>query len=153
MRRLLAGASGLAALKWVALGGPVAVAFAAIGSALLGMAAFDSTGAHYDVMIVLGVTAIVLGFVEWALARRFREHEAIEKELYGALALQADSAVIGATEAVRNLKELRRELEDAAIKGRTLAGDVAVLDRRLAYIEERLSRSAGMVPRRPPDDK
>jgi hypothetical protein len=139
------------ALKLVAIGGPVAMAFSVAGSALLGVAIFDKAGEHYDALVVLGVTATVLGFVEWALARRFRAHESVERTLYAELGMTADTAAATAVEAVRNLKELRRELKVEEEMGKNLAAEVEILERRVGYLEERVGRATVLGSRRPPE--
>jgi polyhydroxyalkanoate synthesis regulator phasin len=77
----LAGVS-MAALKMVALSGPVAVAMSGSGSVILALALGGDIGDDHTqgAIIVCACVLIVLGFVEWAIARRFVAHEKTERE-------------------------------------------------------------------------
>ncbi len=143
-------ASTLAALKVLAYGGPVAVAFAAGGSAVLGVAVFGRGGEHYDAMVVLGSVAIVLGFVEWALARRFAAHELVESRQYERVAAIADSAAQSLTEITKATREHTVAVDGFRADVRKVAGDVADLGKRVRDIEERFMRPAMLPPPRRP---
>jgi hypothetical protein len=67
------------ALQVVSFGGPIAVAMAAIGVMVVALAYHSKVDEHAQGgLFTTGATMIVLGFVEWALARRFHRHEARE---------------------------------------------------------------------------
>lgn len=138
-------AGTLAALKFLAYGGPVAVAFAAGGSAILGVAMFGRGSDRLDTLVVLGAVGIVLGFVEWALARRFAAHELVESRQYDRVASIADSAA----EQIGAFTKATRE-QTAAIDGfraevKAARGELDDLVKRVEDIEERFMRPA-MLP-------
>jgi Arc/MetJ family transcription regulator len=67
------------ALQVVSYGGPIAVAMASIGMVIVALAYHSKVDDHAQGgLFTTGATMIVLGFVEWALARRFHRHEARE---------------------------------------------------------------------------
>lgn len=142
----------LAALKVVAYGGPVALALSVVGSTVLGIAFFDRAGEHYDVAVVGGVTLIVLGWVEIALARRFAAHEAVEKKQYEYVASIADSAAQSLTEITKATREHTMAVEGFRAEVSAVRGDVLSLAKRVAAIEDRYMRPAMTLPRRPPGD-
>jgi hypothetical protein len=135
----------LAALKAVAYGGPVAVAFTAAGGTALVMAFFDRPGAHWDALVVIGVTGIILGFVEWALARRFAAHETVEKKQYEHVANIADSAAEALTAMVRATREKTNEISLLRGEVKAVQEDVDDLTGRVKIIEDRFMRP-GMAP-------
>jgi hypothetical protein len=136
----------LAALKVVAYGGPVALALSVVGSTVLGVAFFDKAGEHYDVAVVGGVTLIVLGWVEIALARRFAAHEVVEKRQYGYVASIADSAAQSLTEITKATREHTSAVESFRAEVSALRGDVVSLARRVAAIEDRYMRPGITLP-------
>lgn len=136
----------LAALKIVAYGGPIALAMSAVGSAILGLAFFDRAGAHYDVLVVGGVTLVVLGWVEIALARRFYAHEQVEKRQYEYVASIADSAAQSLTEITKATREHTEAVQGFRSEVAALRGDVISLAKRVAAIEDRYMRPAMTLP-------
>jgi hypothetical protein len=67
------------ALQVVSFGGPIAVAMASIGVMVVALAYHSKVDEHAQGgLFTTGATMIVLGFVEWALARRFHRHEVRE---------------------------------------------------------------------------
>jgi hypothetical protein len=135
----------LSALKFAAYGGPIAVAFTAAGGTALGMAFFDRPGAHWDALVVIGVTGIILGFVEWALARRFTAHETVEKRQYEHVAAIADSAAEALTAMVRATREKTNEISLFRDEVEAVRSDVEDLTGRVKNIEDRFMRP-GMAP-------
>lgn len=142
----------LAALKAVAYGGPVALALSTVGSVVLGFAFFDRAGEHYDVLVVGGVTLVVLGWVEIALARRFRAHEEVEQRQYAYVATIADSAAQSLTEITKATREHTDAVHGFRAEVAALRGDVVALSRRVAAIEDRYMRPAILHARPPPVD-
>lgn len=144
--------STLASLKVLAYGGPVAVAFTAGGSAVLGVAMFGQ-GEHYDALVVLGSVAIVLGFVEWALARRFAAHEVVESRQYERVANIADSAAQSLTEITKATRENTVVVEGFRQEVGKVSEEVTKLGKRVKEIEERFMRPAMIPPpRRIPEE-
>ena len=138
----------LAALKVVAYGGPVALALSVVGSTVLGFAFFDKAGEHYDVLVVGGVTLVVLGWVEIALARRFHAHEEVEKRQYEYVASIADSAAQSLTEITKATREHTLAVEGFRAEVSAVRGDVLSLAKRVAAIEDRYMRPGLTLPRR-----
>lgn len=140
-------------LKFFAMGVPFAAVLAVFGSSFLGIALLGGDK-HYDVLLVLGVTGVVLGFTEWALARRFQAHERVERDNFHGLAMTAEAAQAAALETVRHLRSLRYEVEVAKERGMEVAAELRLLDRRVTQIEERYMRAGILVPpiRRIPEE-
>jgi hypothetical protein len=139
----------LAALKVIAYGGPVALALSTIGSVVLGFAFFDKAGEHYDVLVVGGVTLVVLGWVEIALARRFHAHEEVEKRQYEYVAAIADSAAQSLTEITKATREHTASVEGFRADVGAVRVDLAALTGRVKLIEDRYMRPGLVLPRQP----
>jgi hypothetical protein len=139
----------LAALKAVAYGGPVALAMSVIGSTVVGIAFWDRAGEHYDVLVVGGVTLLVLGWVEIALARRFHAHEEVEKRQYEYVAAIADSAAQALSEITKVTREHTTTVEGFRADVGAVRMDLAALTGRVKVIEERYMRPALTLPRNP----
>lgn len=146
--------STLSALKVLAYGGPVAVAFTAGGGAVLAVALYGRGGEHGDALVVLGAVGVVLGFVEWALARRFAAHEKVEKMQYERVANIADSAAQSITEMTRATRENTVVMEGFRAELRKVSDEVVQLGKRVQAIEDRYMRPAMLYPSaRPPGDE
>ena len=136
----------LAALKVAAYGGPVAMFLTAVGSGALGVAFWDRSGEHFDVLVVLGGLGIVLGFLEWTLARRFRAHEDVERKQYERVANIADDAAQQISAMVRATREHTEAVVGFRGELAEVRGQVSALGRRVAAIEDRYMRPAMLFP-------
>ena len=140
----------LAVIKAVAYGGPVAISMAVIGSAILGLAFFHEAGPSYDLIVVGAVTLVVLGWVEIALARRFKAHEIIEERQYKYVANIADTAAGAIGEFARVTREHAAAVDSFRTEVVGLRWSISTLDERVRLIEERYMRPGLTLPRKPP---
>ena len=139
------GWSTLGALKVIAYGGPIAMALGAVGGTILGIAFWDKSGEHYDVLIVLGVTLMVGAWVELALARRFHAHEEVERRQYEYVAAIADSAAQSLTEITRATRAHTTSVSDFRDEVRGMRKAMSALEERVSRIEERWMRPGILV--------
>ncbi len=134
----------------LALGGPIAVAFVTTGAAMVGYGVSGRGGAHGDAWEVLGGILIVLGYLEWAMARRFAAHEVVEFRQYERVSSTADDAAMAALLMTKAAREQVAAVEEFRSQSDLYRRAVDELSDRVKRIEERVLRAAFVPAARHP---
>ena len=132
------------ALQVLALGGPVAVGVVVAGAIAVGVGVSGRAG-HADVWVVVGALGILLGYTEWALARRFAAHEVVEYRQYERVASIADDAAQAAVMMTRAAREQVQAVEQFREASSQQRRELEELAARVILIEQRIMR-AGFIP-------
>ena len=115
------------------------------------IAFINALRSHADAIIAVGLVVFVLGWLEFALSRRFRVHEQVEIRNLASVQLLSETAVGTAREAARHVDELRSETTLTQVRVEDLSDEVRMTSRRLGAVEERLMRAALAGPGRRDD--
>lgn len=110
------------------------------------------TSDHLDALAVFLVGILLLAFVEMRLRSLFARHEVREEKMHAASALLADAAAAVSREASRHVAELRLEATAIRLDVANLSELLRGHEARLVAAEQRLTRAAMVVPRRPDGD-
>ena len=129
-------------VRQMALGGPASIAFVTIGSFAVGVGLSGRSGSHSDAWIVIGGIAIVLGYLEMALARRLAQHELVEFRQYERVANIADDAAQAAVLMTRAAREQMQAIEEFRRQTDEQRQAVEDLAARVIRIEQRVMRAA-----------
>ncbi len=130
------------ALHVLALGGPVAVASATLGAALVGYGVSGRPNQHSDAWVVVGGILVILGYLEWAMARRFAAHEVVEFRQYERVASIADDAAMAAMMMTKATREQVAAVEEFRLQSDLYRRSVEELSDRVRRIEDRVLRAA-----------
>ena len=128
-----------AAVKTVAVGGPLAVATTAIGGILILVTSTAAMEDHARELVVLcAVVLIVLGFVEWALASRISRHEVVEKRDRSELLKQVLEDSKAHVERISG--EARAHMERVEYAAAASSGGFSAINTKLDQLNVDLSR-------------
>jgi hypothetical protein len=103
---------------------------------------------YWDIVIVLGIAALMLLLLDWRIGKAFKSHETRERLMYAEIALTADGAAGRVRENSRQIEALRAEHTLVKVDVANISEQVRMHDRRLGAVEERIVRAALVIPRR-----